>query len=128
MSQPDWSWRVHNVLDERSEEDRDTQTRLEPIPDGTQEKTVAALRAVAARHIKQAKKVNFTRQILFKVNIGLVSFEKSGQDLHVVHSMYAVADDAKKDKIQDKKLFARHKVALTASDEVERPSLQFKGS
>jgi hypothetical protein len=123
---PDWSWRVHNIRDERKESDLDKSIRLEPIEGNAPEKTMNALRAVAARHIKQAKKVNYTRQILFKANIGLVTFEKPDGKLHVVHNLYAVPDDAKKGKIQEQKLFALHKAALAAAETDLPPSLHHK--
>ena len=124
----DWSWRSHTVLDERPEADRDPQIRLQPVAPGTTERTVAALRAIAARHIQQAKKVNFTRQILFKANIGLVSFDKTDGTLRVTHDLYAVADDAKPGTIQEQKSFALHKVTLAAAESDTRPSLQKKSA
>ena len=124
----DWSWRSHSVLDERPEADRDPQIRLQPVAPGTTERTVAALRAIAARHIQQAKKVNFTRQILFKANIGLVSFDKTDGTLRVTHDLYAVANDAKPGTIQEQKSFALHKVTLAAAESDTRPSLQKKSA
>ena len=126
--EPDWSWRADDIWDERSEKDRPKETQLESISGDPQERTMDALRKIASRHIAQAKKVNFTRQILFKVNLGLVTFEKEEERLHVLHNMYAVGQNGKKGKIQEQELFALHKIPLSPSPTDERPALQTKKS
>lgn len=120
---PDWSWRAHDVWDERPENERPTETRLESISGDPEEKTIDALRKVASRHIAQAKKINFTRQILFKANIGLVTFEKQGDTIHVLHNMYAVGKNGKKGKIQQQQLYTLHKIALATTPADQPPTL-----
>lgn len=121
--EPDWSWRAHDVWDERPESERPTETRLESINGDPQEKTLDALRKIASRHIAQAKKINFTRQILFKANIGLVTFKKEGETLSVLHNLYAVGNKGKKGKIQEQKLYTVHKIPLTTTPADQPPTL-----
>ncbi|QGY44858.1 hypothetical protein GM418_14630 [Maribellus comscasis] len=119
---PDWSWRIENVLDSRKESDRPTVTQVKPLEET--DDMMKNLQKIAIRHIEQAKKVNYTRQILFKTNLGLVSFEKSGNDvLHVIHSLYAVPFDGKPGKIQDHDIYTLHKIALEASENEKAPTL-----
>jgi len=119
---PDWSWRIENIVDNRKENERPEITQVEPLEET--EDTMKNLQKIAGRHIEQAKKVNYTRQILFKSNLGLVSFEKP-QDgaLHVIHSLHAVPFDGKPGKIQEHDVYALHKIPLEASEEEKAPAL-----
>ena len=106
-----------------AQSERPTETRLESISGDPQEKTLDALRKIASRHIAQAKKINFTRQILFKANIGLVTFKKEGETLSVLHNLYAVGNKGKKGKIQEQKLYTVHKIPLTTTPADQPPTL-----
>jgi hypothetical protein len=126
---PDWSWRMYNVLDKRREEDRPELTRLGTMPPDTTDRTMDALRKIAARHIAQAKKVNYTRQILFKSNIGMVQFEKDTEDdiLYVCHNLYGVPFPAdpdipleSRDPREQRSLYCVHKIPLDGPNE-EQP-------
>ncbi|MCB0629567.1 MAG: hypothetical protein R2824_19710 [Saprospiraceae bacterium] len=126
---PDWSWRMYNVLDKRREEDRPELTQLETMPLNTTDRTMDALRKIAARHIAQAKKVNYTRQILFKSNIGLVRFEKDTAEdtLYVYHNLYGVPFPAdpeipleSRDPKEQRSLYCVHKIPLDGPNE-EKP-------
>ena len=128
---PDWAWRIHNVLDVRKNEDRPSLTQIKPVftqeneADRPKEGSMDAIRAIARRHYEQMKQVNFTRQILFKANIGLVTFEKTEGEqgvLQVIHNLYAApydgrfaselgATEARYD------LYAVHKIPLEAPEE-----------
>jgi hypothetical protein len=127
---PDWSWRLKNILDLRSEEDRPELTRLESLPEGTVDKTIDALRAIATRHIHQAKKVNYTRQILFKSNIGMLGFEKDDVEniLYVTHRLHAVPFEAdpetpleSRDPEEQRQVYCLHKIPLDGPNE-EKPN------
>jgi hypothetical protein len=120
--EPDWSWRIENIVDSRKESERPSATRVD-----TSEETddvMKNLQKIAVRHIAQAKKVNYTRQILFKSNLGLVSFEKP-QDgaLHVLHALYAAPLDGKPGKKQKHEVYSLHRIALEASEKEKAPSL-----
>jgi hypothetical protein len=119
---PDWSWRIENVVDDRKESERPSSTRMSPLEETGD--VMENLRKIASRHITQAKKINYTRQILFKSNLGLVSFEKP-QDgtLHVIHSLYAAPFDGKPGTIQKKEIFTQHKIPLEASEKEKAPAL-----
>lgn len=119
---PDWSWRIENVLDVRKESDRPAVTRLKPLEET--DDMMKNLQKIAVRHMEQAKKVNYTRQILFKTNLGVVSFEKSGDEvLHVIHSLHAVPFDGKPGKPQEPDIFTQHKIAMEASESETAPQL-----
>lgn len=119
---PDWSWRIENILDSRKESDRPATTRVKSLEET--DDMMKNLQKIAIRHFEQAKKVNYTRQILFKTNLGLVSFEKP-QDgvLQVIHSLYAAPLDGKPGKIQDHDIYTLHKIALEASEKEKAPAL-----
>jgi hypothetical protein len=125
--EPDWAWRAHNVWDESADTERPALTRLEPLSEGSSPppapKTVDSFRKIASRHSKQVKKVNFTRQILFKANIGLVTFEKPvGGKLQLQHNMYAAPYEAKAGTLQKPALYALHRIAMEAADEDQPPT------
>ncbi len=119
---PDWSWRIENVVDSRKENERPSNTRMTSIEET--DDVMKNLQKIAIRHIAQAKKVNYTRQILFKTNLGLVSFEKpSDGTLQVIHELYAVPFDGKPGKIQKHEIYSLHKIALEASEKEKTPKL-----
>ncbi|MBX2873584.1 MAG: hypothetical protein KTR30_15830 [Saprospiraceae bacterium] len=128
---PDWSWRMYNVLDMRKEADRPELTQVESMPPDTTDRTMDALRKIAARHITQAKKVNHTRQILFQSNIGMVGFEKDIGDntLYVHHNLYGVPFKAdpeialeNRPPKEQRKVYCLHKIPLDGPNE-EKPEL-----
>lgn len=123
--EPDWSWRIENVFDQRVESERPPTTKVEPLAET--DDVMENLGKIASQHIGQAKKVNYTRQILFKANLGVVTFEKP-QDkvLHVIHSLIAVPLDGKPGTFQTKDVFTLHKVALEASEAEKAPSIVHK--
>jgi hypothetical protein len=119
---PDWSWRIENVIDYRNESERPSLTRVDTLEET--EDVMKNLQKIASRHIAQAKKVNYTRQILFKSNVGLVTFEKhSNEPLQVVHSLYAAPLDGKPGTIQKIEIYTLHKIPLEASEAEKAPVL-----
>lgn len=120
---PDWSWRIENVLDIRKEEKRPKSTQVSSIEEA--DDVMKTIQKIAIRHIGQAKKVNYTRQILFKVNLGMVSFEKSSTDqvLHVVHDLHAVPAEGKPDTPQKHEVYSRYKIRLEATDDEKAPTI-----
>ena len=119
---PDWSWRIENMIDDRKESDRPAATRVETLEET--DDVMTNLQKIASRHIAQAKKVNYTRQILFKSNLGLVSFEKTQSGvLQVVHALYAAPQDGKPGTIQIDEVYTLHKIPLEASDAEKAPVL-----
>ena len=82
------------------------------------------LQKIASRHIAQAKKINYTRQILFKSNLGMITFEKpAGEVLQLHHTLYAVPEDGKPDTIQKNEVYTLHKIPLEASEAEKAPVL-----
>jgi hypothetical protein len=123
--EPDWAWRIENVLDLRKEEARPLPTRMDAIEES--DDLMATLRKVAQRHIAQAKKVNFTRQILFKTNLGVVTFARAeGGPREVHHTLFAVPADGKPETLQKHEIYTQHKIALEASEEEKAPKLPVK--
>lgn len=119
---PDWSWRIENVIDYREEKERPSTTRIESLEET--DDMMKNLRKIASRHIEQAKKVNYTRQILFKSNLGMVTFEKPrDKALHVIHDLYAAPFDGKPGTIQDYDIYTQHKIPLEASEKEKAPAL-----
>lgn len=120
--EPDWSWRIENMVDDRKESERPLTTQIDPLEET--DDVMKNLQKIAIRHIAQAKKVNSTRQILFKSNLGMVTFEQpQGEALHVLHILYAVPIEGKPDTIQTKEVFTLHKIPLQASEAEKAPSL-----
>jgi hypothetical protein len=122
---PDWSWRIENIVDYREEKERPSSTQVDLLEET--DDTMKNLQKIASRHIDQAKKVNYTRQILFKSNIGMVSFEKpEGEVLHLLHSLYAAPMDGIPGTIQDPEVYTLHKISLEASEAEKAPALPNK--
>ncbi len=117
---PDWAWRIENVLDLRPEGERPLITRVDPF--GESDDMMENLRKVARRHIAQAQKVNHTRQLLFKSNLGMVTFEKKeDRPLLVHHTLYAVPNEGEPGSFQGFEIYSKHTIALEASDEEKAP-------
>jgi hypothetical protein len=124
----DWSWRAQNIIDLRPEKDRPELSRVGEITDGKKERTIDALRDIARRHIAQAKQVNYTRQILFKSNLGIVTFDKSVDGtLFVQHTLHAAPEEADIDKPPQKhEAYTLHRIALDAASDEKKPEIQKK--
>lgn len=122
---PDWRWRVHNVWDERENTSRPKPTQLLATNGEVKYKTIDGLRKIASRHIAQAKQdANFTRQILFKANIGLVSFEKEEKGpLTVKQQLFADPTVGKVGKTPKYEEYTTHKIALEAPKDEVQPDL-----
>ncbi len=120
--EPDWSWRIENILDYRKESERPSTTQVDLLEET--DDVMKNLQKIARRHIAQAKKVNYTRQILFKSNLGMITFEKpEGEVLQLHHSLYAVPADGKPDTKQKNEVYTRHTIPLEASEAEKAPVL-----
>jgi hypothetical protein len=120
--EPDWSWRIENIVDYRDESQRPSTTNVDALEET--DDVMENLQKIARRHIAQAKKVNYTRQILFKSNLGVISFEKPADEvLHVHHTLYAIPQDGQPDTIQEKDIYTLHKIPLEASQDEKAPVL-----
>lgn len=127
VGEPDWSWRIENVSDLRDEDQRPLLTRVDIIEET--DDIMENLQKIAARHINQAKKVNSTRQILFKSNLGVVTFSKTeGDNLYVHHNLYAAPYDGKPEIIQQQEVYTQHKISLTSSAEEKAPHKTYKNT
>jgi len=120
--EPDWSWRIENVLDQRKESERPSTTRFDELEE--KEDMMKVMQKIARRHIGQAKKVNYTRQILFKTNLGMVTFDKSQNNaLQVIHTLYAVPENGKPNERQKHEVYTLHKISLEAAESEKAPSI-----
>ena len=120
--EPDWSWRIENIVDYREESARPSTTRLDVLTET--DDIMKNLQKIASRHIAQAKKINYTRQILFKSNLGMITFEKpTGEVLQLHHTLYAVPEDGKPDTVQKNEVYTLHKIPLEASEAEKAPVL-----
>lgn len=117
---PDWAWRNEPVIDQRPEEDRPQTTQYLSIAD---EPNLDVYAKITAKHAEQMSQLPNTRQILFAVNLGMVTFEKSGETLTAIHDIYAVPfiADLKNKEPQPYELFTQHKIALVAPDNLKKP-------
>ena len=95
---PDWAWRAHVLLDERADAERPEPARPAPLPAGTDASTLEGYRQVAARHVKQFRRMKHGRQIMFANNLGVIRFEVAGRNgkktLDVIQELYAAHIEA----------------------------------
>lgn len=90
--QPDWSWRVDVVRDQRKDDERPAPARPDPLdaPGGDIKLDLAGYREIAKRHAGQLERLNNSRQILFQSsNIGLITFSRrteriNGKDEEII--------------------------------------------
>ena len=122
---PDWAWRMDIPVDTRPEAQRPEPVRPESLVPGDPNADIVANRdgykRAAVRHVKQLRDFNFTRQLLFASNLGIVTFRRPtpttlevAQDLMAVHPDSAVQGRAE--------VFTRHVIPLTVPAE-ERPHI-----
>jgi len=87
--QPDFAWRIDLVRDERPDSQREDFVRpsgTTPVFDPAD--IPASYHAVATRHADQLSRVRFTRGVIYQSNLGVVRFERSGEDLVACHDLY----------------------------------------
>ncbi len=92
---PDWRWRVRPLLDRRPEADRPEGMRLLALDAGVEAdlqdpaRVLEGYRAVAARHQAALEHLRNARQILFRGNVGRLTFRphEDGR-LDAVHQLY----------------------------------------
>ena len=98
---PEWRWRVKPLVDARPDLERPAGVRLlaidEPTIDaqlGAPDTMLEAYRAIAARHQHALNRMRNARQILFRPNVGRVTFHPhdDGQ-LDAVHEVYTTFTD-----------------------------------
>ena len=133
---PDWAWRLRPIMDKRPEIDRPEVVRLVKLEEikENEKNTLTGIRKVVARHAKQIQQFNYTRQILFASNFGMVTFKKekakeeeasnNPPKLIAVHSLYATYKDTRQDDKILKGLFAQHEVDLMKEE--EKPTIGTK--
>ena len=127
---PDWRWRVRPLLDERADGDRPPGVRqldLEPGVDDLLADPATVFEGyqrVAARHQHALNRLRNARQILFRANVGRVSFARD-QDgrLDAIHEVFTTFADPDQPAPVDPvpEVFLRQVAPLGPEDE-EPPS------
>ncbi|MEY2891260.1 MAG: hypothetical protein RJA98_1168, partial [Pseudomonadota bacterium] len=98
---PDWSWRLLPVFDLRPDDKRPPMARPLPLVSADIERQlqpaggdpVLGYQAIAARHQRQLERVGNSRQILFRANLGVLSFECQAGVLMAVQTLYTLFPD-----------------------------------
>jgi hypothetical protein len=122
---PDWAWRMEIPVDTRPEAERPEPVRPEALVPGDPTADVLAnrdgYRRAAVRHVQQMRDLNYTRQLLFASNLGIITFQRPTpstldvtQELMAVHPQSAVQGRAE--------VFTRHVIPLTVPAQ-ERPHI-----
>lgn len=111
---PDFGWRTHIIRDHRADSARPEAQRAAALfPDSPAHDVTAtaeAYKQVAARHAKLLDKVNYTRQILFSTNLGLIRFERNGDVVTAINQFYSTHPKA---LLPDKpEVYMEHRVEL----------------
>jgi hypothetical protein len=112
-------------VDTRPEVQRPEPIRPESLVPGDPNADVVANRdgykRAAVRHVKQLRDLNFTRQLLFASNLGIVTFRRpTPTTLEVAQDLMAVHPDA---TVQGRaEVFTRHVIPLIVPAE-ERPHI-----
>jgi hypothetical protein len=118
--QPDFTWRIDLVRDERPDAQRQEFSHPEGDPPVFDVDHINdTYRKIALRHADQIDKMRFSRGVVYQSNLGLVSFQLEGEDLFALHDLYTNRPD------QDEGvLLNRYRVPLQLFDD-QRPLLQF---
>jgi hypothetical protein len=125
---PDWRWRVKPLLDGRDEAERPKGVKLLDLAPDTEQllATPATVfegyQRVAARHQHALGRLRNARQILFRANVGRVTFERPAADtLNAVHEVYTTFADPDQPAALDPEpeIFLRQVASLTPL--VEQP-------
>jgi hypothetical protein len=98
---PDWRWRVCFLRDQRAEDQRPAGVRLLPVDEDAIDHDLAdpstvvnAYQAVATRHQHALVRLRHASQILFRANVGRVTFQpKEDGKLDAVHEIYTTFAD-----------------------------------
>jgi hypothetical protein len=98
---PDWRWRVTALRDARPEAQRPAAVRLLAVDEAAIDQNLAspstvleAYQAIAARHQHALNRMRNARQILFRANVGRVSFHTYDDGrLDAIHEVYTAFAD-----------------------------------
>jgi hypothetical protein len=98
---PDWRWRVEFLRDPRSEDERPAGVRLLAVDEDAIDHDLAdpstvveGYQTVAVRHQHAMVRLRNARQILFRANVGRVTFRpREGGKLDAVHEVYTTFAD-----------------------------------
>jgi hypothetical protein len=128
---PDWRWHVRPLRDERPESERPASIRLLPVDEDAIDQHLAdpstvidAYQAIAARHQHALNRMRNARQILFRANVGRVSFKTHDDGtLDAIHEVYTAFADPDQPAVVEPKpqVFLRLVAPLGPEDE-EPPS------
>jgi hypothetical protein len=101
-NQPDWSWRIHVISDQRADNERPIPAQPESLGVADVSVNLDGYRRVARRHAGQLENLNNSRQFLFNSNLGLVTFQKRTETINgnqeeildITHALYTTHPDA----------------------------------
>jgi hypothetical protein len=115
---PDWRWRVQVVRDERARNQLPAGAPDIPQLSWNAGDTLASYAEIAGKHqqVMLAPK-DPVRLMVFRNNLGLVSFAKDGADYKVSHTLLSSADDETGDR------FTQHTIAFVPSPAPPAPVL-----
>jgi hypothetical protein len=133
---PDWRWRVKLLRDDRPEDQRPAGVRLLALDEDAVDHDLAdpstvldGYQAVAARHQHALVRLRHARQILFRANVGRVTFRPGeGGKLDAVHEVYTTFADPDQPAALEPKpeVFLLQVAALGPEDEAPPDRLRAK--
>ena len=110
---PDRAWRVHIPRDGRA--DRPEGAMTPPlVPDNPSADItfdLSGYRLAAKKHAAELHNINHDRQMVFASNLGVVTFQQTGDGLRAIQDLYAL-HKAPFDK--EPKAYTRHEISLSA--------------
>ncbi len=123
---PDFQWRAKALRDERGEQERPDDAKVEPFNAANSDVTpnLDGYRSVMVRHAKQLTQLLNSRQILFANNLGRVRFEGQGDSLVAIQELYTTFPFVGAETLEKPALFTLHKVPLNSPSE-KKPEDEF---
>ncbi len=89
-TQPDFTWRIDLVRDERPDSERlDFVRPSGAVPEFDVNDIPGSYHKIIARHAAQVGKLRFTRGVVYQNNLGLVRFERNEEGLVACHDLYS---------------------------------------
>jgi hypothetical protein len=94
LREPDWSWRMTLLKDERLDGDRPPPARPKALPDNFSAlPRLEQYKELLDRHLDFVKKNFFGRTFLFTNQVGLVRFSSTPAGLEASHEMHTIHPD-----------------------------------
>lgn len=116
---PDFQWRAKALRDQRPDDQRPDQAKVEPLNETNTDITpnLDAYRKVMVRHARQLTQMLNSRQILFANNVGRVRFEVQDQTIEAIQELYTAFPFVGAETLEKPALFTLHRVPLSSPRE-----------